>query len=203
MFARAGAFENSSNSAMRTLRVTRPNYQVIDQIRGSVHQIMRAAASCPEFESAIAANFAAAELLKVASLVVGRQADEPHPNGRPKLPRQEIIRRSQTLLEERNGEPILVTELAAAARVSERTLRTAFQDYYGIGPVRYLQLMRLHQVYRVLSAADGESVSVSEVIAKHGEWDFGRFTARYRRLFGELPSETLRSKKSYRSAQAS
>jgi hypothetical protein len=56
--------------------------------------------------------------------------------------------------------------------------------------------MRLHQVHRALSAADTDSVSVTEVIAQHGEWDFGRFAARYRRLFGELPSQTLGKKKS-------
>ena len=64
-----------------------------------------------------------------------------------------------------------------------------------MGPVRFMQLIRLHQVDRVLSAADAEAVSVSEVIAGQGEWDFGRFASRYRRLFGELPSETLRTKK--------
>ena len=195
MLARAGADVESSGSTRRTLRVAAPNRQVIDQIRDTVSQIMTAGANCPHFESTTAASFAAAELLKVASIVVGGQADEPKPHGRPRLPREEIIRRSQALLAERDGGPALVTELAAASGVSERTLRKAFQDYYGLGPVRYMQLIRLHQVYRVLSAADAEEVSVSEVIARHGEWDFGRFASRYRRLFGELPSETLRAKR--------
>ena len=173
----------------------RSDRQFVDQVRESVQQIMTAGAICPHFESTTAASFAAAELLKVASMVVGGQADEPKPNGRPRRPREEIIRRSQALLAERDGEPARVTELAAAAGVSERTLRQAFQDYYGLGPVRYLQLMRLNQVHRVLSAADAEEVSVSEAIARHGEWDFGRFASRYRRQFGELPSETLRAKR--------
>ena len=198
MLASAGAIVESPSLKRRTLRVTPPNRQVINQIRDSVSQIMTAGANCPQFESTTAASFAAAELLRVASLVVGGQADEPKlkPNGRPKLPREEIIRRSQALLAERNNQPVLVTDLAVAAGVSERTLRKAFQDYFGLGPVRYMQLIRLHQVYRALSAADAEGVSVSEVIARHGEWDFGRFASRYRRLFGELPSETLRTKKS-------
>ena len=39
-----------------------------------------------------------------------------------------------------------------------------------------------------------EEVSVADVLLQHGEWEFGRFAARYRRLFGELPSETRRTK---------
>lgn len=57
-------------------------------------------------------------------------------------------------------------------------------------PVHYLQLRQLH---RALKGADPAAVSVSEVLVAHGEREFGRFAARYRRLFGELPSETLRA----------
>jgi hypothetical protein len=35
-----------------------------------------------------------------------------------------------------------------------------------------------------------EEVSVADVLLQHGEWEFGRFAARYRRLLGELPSDT-------------
>jgi len=33
---------------------------------------------------------------------------------------------------------------------------------------------------------------VTEILAGMGIWEFGRFAGRYRRHFGELPSETLR-----------
>ena len=36
------------------------------------------------------------------------------------------------------------------------------------------------------------SATVTDVLSLHGIWDFGRFAARYRRQFGELPSETVR-----------
>ena len=92
------------------------------------------------------------------------------------------------------GEHVLVEELAVAARVSQRTLWTAFNDYFGVGPVRYLQLRKLNQVHRALKAADPEADLVSDILMAHGEWQFSRFASRYRRLFGELPSETLRRK---------
>jgi AraC family ethanolamine operon transcriptional activator len=79
--------------------------------------------------------------------------------------------------------------------VSERTLQNVFREYYGLGPVRYLQLRQLHRIRHALRAADPEAVSVTDVVVRHGEWQFGRFASRYRQLFGELPSETLRTKR--------
>jgi AraC family ethanolamine operon transcriptional activator len=98
-------------------------------------------------------------------------------------------------LEQRVGDPVHVGELAAAADVSERTLRTAFHEYFGVGPVRYLLLRQLHQVHRALSGADPEEATVSKILVEHGEWEFSRFASRYRQLFGESPSETLRRKR--------
>jgi AraC family ethanolamine operon transcriptional activator len=76
----------------------------------------------------------------------------------------------------------------------ERTLRTAFKEYFGVGPRGYLQLRRLHQVHRALRAADPDEATVSKILVEHGEWSFSRFASRYQQLFGELPSETLRAR---------
>jgi AraC family ethanolamine operon transcriptional activator len=46
-------------------------------------------------------------------------------------------------------------------------------------------------VKRSLDLANPDEASVARVLTQHGEWEFSRFAARYRRLFGELPSETL------------
>jgi transcriptional regulator GlxA family with amidase domain len=186
----------SLDSKKMKCRVTRPNRQAANSFRTAVDQTMIAAANCPQFEAAPAATRAAAELLKVASLVVGQQREGvPNREGRPRLPRQEIISRSKEFLEKRDGETASVGELAAAANVSERTLQAAFNEYYGVGPVRYLQLRKLHWIRHALRASDPEAVSVTDVAVQHGEWQFGRFASRYRRLFGELPSETLRAKR--------
>jgi AraC family ethanolamine operon transcriptional activator len=195
-FARGGDLgEPSLGSEKMSCRVTRPNLQVANQFRAFVSQIMTAA-NCSEFEASLAATCAARELLDVTSLLVwGRQAGQANHPGRPRFSRQGIIRCCQELLEERDGELVFVEELAAAADVSERTLRTAFNEYFGIGPVRYLQLRQLHRVNHDLRASDPETESVTDVLLEHGVWEFGRFASRYRRLFGELPSETLRRRR--------
>ena len=196
-FARGGDLgEPSLGFEKMTCRVTRPNLQLANQFRSFVSQIMTAAANCSQFESAPAATCAATELLNVTSLIVGeRQPGEPNQRGRPRFSRQEIIRRCHEHLEEHKGEPVFLKELTTAAEVSERTLRTAFNEYFGIGPVRYLQLKQLHRVNHALRAADLEAESVTGVLVEQGVWEFSRFASRYRRLFGELPSETLRAKR--------
>ena len=66
-------------------------------------------------------------------------------------------------------------------------------ETYGISPVRYLKLRRLHQVRRALRRADGESNTVQSVAQSTGIWHLGRFAVEYRELFGESPLETLRT----------
>jgi AraC family ethanolamine operon transcriptional activator len=179
-----------------TSGVTRENRELAGRLRQSVRHLMTAAAMCPQFESEEAAKSVAADLLKTSRWFFGQPlpAQARH-EGRPKVSRQEIVDRSMALLETRDGKPVLVGELSAAANVSERTLRRAFNEYYGIGPVRYLQLRQLHQVRRALQAANPDEITVSNVLIRQGEWEFSRFAARYRRMFGELPSETLRTKR--------
>ena len=195
--ARGGdGVEPPSGSEKMTCRVTRANRQLANQFLACVRQVMRVAAICSEFESSPAATCAAAKLLKVASSVLGeRQTGEPKQQRRPRIRRQEIIRCCRKLLQERDGEHVPVGDLVAAAKVCERTLRSTFHEYFGVGPVQYLQLRQLHRVHRALRAADPEASSVTDVLIRHGEWEFSRFASRYRRLFGELPSETLRGRR--------
>ena len=189
------AVEPLPRSKGKRCRVTRPNRQAADRFRSIAGEIMTASGNYPHFESSSAASCAAAEVLEIASSYVGQpQNVEPRPKGRTKLQRKEIIRRSEELLEARHGEHVSVVELTVAARVSQRTLRTAFIDFFGTGPVHYLQLRTLNQVHRALKAAEPEEDLVCEILMANGVWEFSRFSSRYRRLFGELPSETLRRK---------
>jgi AraC family transcriptional regulator, ethanolamine operon transcriptional activator len=93
----------------------------------------------------------------------------------------------------RPDQPLLVSELAERISVSERTLRRAFKCCYGLSPLEYLRIYRLHQARAVLRANCPERTTVTQVAFDFGFWDLGRFAGAYRQLFGELPSETLRS----------
>ncbi|GLQ89868.1 helix-turn-helix transcriptional regulator [Dyella flagellata] len=86
---------------------------------------------------------------------------------------------------------IYMEEVAAAAQISDRSLRMAFDDLLGVSPTRYLTLLRLHQASRQLSMRGTERLSVKTVAMNCGIWNLSRFAANYRRAFDEHPSDTL------------
>ncbi len=177
----------------RSCRVTLPSPRAVDSFRETLLQISGAAAHNTEFDDSPAATRAADSVQRIVSeILLPSEPAEPIQSGRPNISRHKIIRSSLDLLEQQNGKLTTVQDLATAAEVSERTLRTAFNEYFGIGPARYLLLRRQHLIHQALKAADHEEVTVGQVLLAHGEWAFGRFAARYRKLYGELPSETLR-----------
>ena len=185
--------EEPLSDSGKTARIVHPPRHLAHRFRDCSRQIMTAAASCPHFAATPAAKSAVTELLRVTCLIHGhRGTDELNVHGRKRIPRKEIVRRTKLALESHEDRSLSIFELAVSAGVSERTLRNAFVDYFGIGPAHYLRLRQLCQVQKALRAADPASVSVSDVLTTHGVWELGRFAQRYRQLFGKLPSETLR-----------
>jgi transcriptional regulator GlxA family with amidase domain len=84
-----------------------------------------------------------------------------------------------------------VRNLAVILDVSERTLEYAFHDQFDISPRAFLINYRLHQARKSLLSSDPGESTVAMVAAENGFFDFGRFAAKYRQLFGENPSVTL------------
>jgi AraC-like DNA-binding protein len=84
-----------------------------------------------------------------------------------------------------------MAELSMVAHVSERRLRDAFGDTMGVPPIKYFRYRLLTVARERLLTGCRECVSVSYVSMDLGFGHFGRFAARYEKLFGELPSETL------------
>jgi len=60
-----------------------------------------------------------------------------------------------------------------------------------MSPMKYVKQIRLESAQRALLAADNGSTTVTCVAMDHGFFQLGRFSADYRRAFGELPSVTL------------
>jgi transcriptional regulator GlxA family with amidase domain len=159
-----------------------------------VSQLIRNAIENPNLETSPAAPVAEKELVKIASSVLRNpRPDNQNDSGRPQVPRQLIIQRCKNYLEESRESFVSVSDLAAATGVSERTLRTAFHDYYGMSPTQYFQLRQLNRVHQDLRASSPEEHKVADILLRHGVWEHGRFASRYQQLFGEKPSTTLRS----------
>ncbi len=102
------------------------------------------------------------------------------------------IAKAEAFIERHAADGIDTRDICRAAEVSERTLRYAFVERFGIGPKEYLQAFRLLGVRRKLRAATPKATKVADVANAWGFWHIGQFAADYRERFGELPSETLR-----------
>ena len=85
-----------------------------------------------------------------------------------------------------------VDELCQVAHVSERRLRTAFNDSYGMPPVRFFRAWGLNLARQLLLGADPRrGDNVTTIALKAGFRHLGRFAGTYRVAFGESPSATL------------
>jgi AraC-like DNA-binding protein len=103
-----------------------------------------------------------------------------------------ILARFEELLAANHDRPLYLAEICAAIGASERTLRICCQEHLGMGPVRYLWLRRMHLARRALILATPETATVAAIAMDHGFWELGRFAGKYRTLFGESPSASLR-----------
>jgi AraC family ethanolamine operon transcriptional activator len=111
------------------------------------------------------------------------------------------LKRALSFIDENADRPLAVRELCRAAGVSWRTLDYAFREHFGVTPKAYLKASRLGAVRRELRRGEPHPM-IADVANRWGFWHMGQFAADYRRLFGELPSETLARSRSSRPTPA-
>ena len=111
---------------------------------------------------------------------------------KPNHHRQNIMRRFHQMLEANQDAPLYLAEICAAVGVTARTLHLVCMDYLGMSPHQYLLLRRMNLVRQALTLADPASKTVTSIANDYGFAELGRFSVKYRALFGESPSATLR-----------
>lgn len=84
-----------------------------------------------------------------------------------------------------------MTELARDLGLTIRSLETAFQSCVRMPPSKYWRRERLNRVRRDLIEYGPSDASVTQLAMRHGFTELGRFAVEYRRVFGEMPSQTL------------
>ena len=84
-----------------------------------------------------------------------------------------------------------MSDIAAAAGCSVRTLSAVFQQFRSRTPLSALHAISLEQVHAELSRGAGE-VSVGAVARRYGFTNASRFIIAFRRRFGETPLQVLR-----------
>jgi len=176
---------------------SRYSYQVAhqqqraDAIRQLFYRAIAAIEVNPCIEFSPAAKIMEAEIRSLLEPSLVPTEDGGVHQGRPHISRREIIKRTKAVLEKFGSETIHISKLAAQVGVSERTLRTAFNEYYQIGPCEFLKSRQLHAVRHDLLLSAPEEKTITDILTRWGVWEFGRFAGIYKRYFGELPSETL------------
>ena len=103
--------------------------------------------------------------------------------------RPDLVTNSRELLAAQPTLDITAEKLAQDLGVSYRVLNYAFKDSLGISPYQYILNQRLQSARKHLKSG----ISVTEASLMNGFYTPSRFSRHYRRMFGELPSETLRS----------
>ena len=161
----------------------------------TLQRLHAAAAHLAEHAPEIIANPNAAHGLEQALIAAMAECLYPaseHENTLAQGQHAIVMRRFRRLLEENPDQPLYIPDLAKAIRISARALRLCCQEHLGMSPKCYLMLRRMNLVRRTLRAAAPGAGSVTDIAMRYGFWPLGRFAVEYRRLFGELPSVTLK-----------
>lgn len=125
-------------------------------------------------------------------LVAISETDKLRQPAKPK-PRRIALQKILDWLNAHDRLPVSAMDLCKIGNVSGPTLYRAFQEEFGVGPKRYLVSRRLAGARKSMLRM-GPHTRVTDIANAWGFWHMSQFAADYRRQFGELPSETHRSR---------
>jgi transcriptional regulator GlxA family with amidase domain len=100
------------------------------------------------------------------------------------------VRRIEEWIDAHYDEPIGIEDLARHVQVSVRSVQTAFRRLRGCTPMQMVMRRRLEAAGDMLRCPMPQT-TVTHVATECGFFNFGRFSRRYREMFGETPSQTL------------
>lgn len=101
-----------------------------------------------------------------------------------------LVRHAEALIREHYSAGLSSGALSTALGLGERQVERIFRQAYGMTPQRWQQIVRLNMVRQaLLHALPNEHIT--DVALRMGFSHLGRFSARYRELFGEVPRDTL------------
>jgi AraC-like DNA-binding protein len=148
------------------------------------------AASAPE----VIANLEAARGLEqtlVEAMVDCLVVPDRHEDTAARRRHIRIMQRFHAALEASHDRAVYLPELCARIGASGRTLRLCCHEHLGMSPKQYLLLRRLHLAREALRQT-APTMTVTDIATRFGFWELGRFSVRYKALFGESPSATRR-----------
>ncbi|KFI05667.1 helix-turn-helix domain-containing protein [Massilia sp. BSC265] len=105
---------------------------------------------------------------------------------------RKVVSLARNYIEANPDRPLTVLDLCKQTFTCRRTLQYCFTQVIGMSPAAYLKVVRLNGLHRDLLNARGAG-TIGDMAARWGFWHLSQLSSDYKRLFGELPSETLRA----------
>ena len=131
----------------------------------------------------------------LALAVINALIDEEFAEKKDMIKSTRAVSQALEVIHNSELETITAMELCRHTSCSQRTLEKCFSNRFGVTPKKYIKCLRLAEVHRGLRNFDALGYdSIIELASVNGFWHMGQFAADYRRVYGELPSETLKRK---------
>ena len=105
----------------------------------------------------------------------------------------QTVRLVEEYIEAHWDQPITVEQLALLTNVSVRSLFYSFRKSRGYSPMGFVKQVRLRHAREMLLRAP-PGTTVAEIASQCGFCNLGNFAMDYRKVFGERPSSTLKSR---------
>jgi AraC-like DNA-binding protein len=86
-----------------------------------------------------------------------------------------------------------LSDMAVEGSVSVRTVCDSFRRFCACTPKQFVQRVRLAHVREMLTTSESPSTSIAEIARECGFRHPGRFASTYQQVYGETPSETMRT----------
>jgi AraC family ethanolamine operon transcriptional activator len=103
-----------------------------------------------------------------------------------------IVAECHRIVASSGAQPPSIDALCQRLRTSRRTLQNSFRQVADTTPVHYLRSVRLNAVRRRLMSTLPAELSIAQAATDSGFDHLSHVGRRYKTLFGELPSRTLR-----------
>ncbi len=110
---------------------------------------------------------------------------------KPQINRSIILQKAEEFYFSHLKSTFKTKDLCQELKISQRTLEYIFKDYYQMSPKNYFKHLRINALHRELQRQD-EKVNLSKIAEEFGFYHRGELAKDYYKIFGKLPSKTLR-----------
>ncbi|HSV72089.1 MAG TPA: helix-turn-helix domain-containing protein [Methylibium sp.] len=188
-------FDPSDDSTRAASSIIRLLPRQLPSLLSLLGSILQSVASDPRIlQSTIVRNDIKDALCEVMADILYRPAERWSPRTVYSVRRQIVWDAIEYVRSDAYGN-VSVSDLCRLLRINRRTLQEYFLSVVNLSPKQYLLAYRLNKVRGLLVGGD-EALSIREAAMRWGFWHLSDFASNYKRLFQELPSSTVDTRRS-------